>query len=223
MTRRGACLALAGAAMLTGCEKLGFVTPQSGQSDGKTDGKGDGKAPGGPPKESPQSTAELRLDYAIILDSNGTTKRVSDKNHFESGDRFRIDVKPSFPAHLYLLNRGPRQANYTFLYPNDKTAWDNPLQPDRIVSLPGGQDWFQMDSKAGVESLTLLAAAFPLEEFNTPEKSIPRDEFEERLALVERDYRPASSRRFEDKDWVKLFAAREAKTVILLRLPLDHR
>jgi hypothetical protein len=80
-----------------------------------------------------------------------------------------------------------------------------------------------LDNRPGIENVVLIASAMPLVEFNTPEQTIPRDECEDRIALLERDFRPSSSRRFEDKDWTKLFAAKGERTAILLRLPLDHR
>jgi hypothetical protein len=184
------------------------------------------------PPEGLGGAPELQLDYSIVLNDNGTGRRVGEKYHFRSGDQFRIEVRPAFAAYVYLLNRGPREANYAFLFPAPK-EFENALPQNRVIALPRASEWFTLDNKPGVENVLLIASAHSVMEFNTPERSIQRDEFEDRIALVERDGRPASSRRFEDQDWVKVFAAPSSrmaspqnapdKTVIVLRLPLDHR
>ncbi len=203
------------AAVTTGC-----TTP--GSSKQPDSGKGGGKD-GGRPGEGLDMSGELELDYAILLDDDGAERRIDEKRRLRDNDRFRVQLKPGFAAHVYLLNRGTVQPHYTFLYPNPKISRENPLEAGRAVTLPGGSEWFTLDKASGVENLVLIASPVALVEFNTPERTIPRDECEARLALVERDYRPKSSRRFEDRDWVKLFAARGAKTAFVLRLPLDHR
>jgi hypothetical protein len=175
------------------------------------------------PRERNEPSAELQLDYRILLDDNGEARRVTEKYHFHGGDRFRIELRPAFNVHVYIVNRGPRQANYTFLFPTRKISLENPLPENQAVTLPGGNEWYVLDSRPGIENVVLIASAMPLVEFNTPEQTIPRDECEDRIALLERDYRPSSSRRFEDKDWTKLFAAKGERTAVLLRLPLDHR
>jgi hypothetical protein len=213
MTRRSLGPALAGL-VLVGCDRL-----KSKSQPSNTPAKGE---KGGDPREA-LDASELRLDYAIYLEDGGSAKPIDEKHHFRSGEQFRIELRPAFPAHIYLLNRGPRQERYSRLFPVSGKPLENPLEPNRAVMLPGNNEWYTLDNRPGVENVVLIAAAFPLVEFNTPEQSIPRDECEDRIALLERDYRPSSSRRFEDKGKVKLFAAREAKTVIVLRLPLDHR
>lgn len=211
MTRRRAFwLAASSFAFTAGCNRpQPAPPPASTGSDRPADGLG--------------LDAELQLDYALIFEDSGSERRGTEKQRVRAGDRFRLQIKPAFPAHVYLLNRGTSQANYSFLYPHPKIERENPMEAGRAVTLPGGADWYTLDKAPGVENLVLVASPAPLVEFHTPERSIVRDEFESRLALVERDYRPASFRRFEDKDWVKLFAARGPKTAIVLRLPLDHR
>jgi Domain of unknown function (DUF4384) len=174
------------------------------------------------PPEELSSAPELQLDYSILLEDGGRERRIGEKFHFHSGDRFRIALRPAFAAHVYLLNRGPLKNEYTFLYPEPK-EFGNPLTPNRAITLPSSTEWYQLDGKPGVENVVLIASASPVVEFNTPERSIARDEFDDRIALVERDDRPSSSRRYEDGDWVKMFAASGDKTVMVLRLPLDHR
>ncbi len=212
MNRRAFPAALA-AGLLASCEM-----PFGGAKE--ADNKKDTKS--APPAEAVQPP-ELQLDYALFLDDRGAERRIDEKYRFQGDDRFRVKFRPGFAAHVYLLNRPASSPSYQFLYPNPKIELSNPLDAGRVVTLPGRDLWYTIDGKKGIENLVLVAAAYPLVEFNTPERTIPRDECEDRLALVERDFRPSSSRRFEDKEWTKLFAARGAKTVIVLRMPLDHR
>src|SRR5262249_53021837 len=127
-------------------------------------------------------------------------------------------------AHVYMLNRGARDKDYTFLYPHKAIQQENPVPAKGIIEIPGaGADWLMMDKIAGTENIVLIASPSPLVEFNVPAASIERDEFEERLGRVERDYRPVSSRRVENQGWVSLLASRGPKTAVVVRLPLDHR
>jgi len=200
--------AILAALLLAGCSR--FKEPEKKESNPA-------------PKERSDAAAELQLDYRILLDDNGGARRVDEKYHFHGGDRFRIELRPAFNAHVYIVNRGPRQTSYSFLFPTRKITIENPLPENQAVTLPGGDAWYTLDNRPGIENVVLTASTMPLVEFNTPEQTIPRDECEDRIALLERDYRPSSSRRFEDRDWTKLFAAKGEKTAILLRLPLDHR
>jgi hypothetical protein len=212
VNRLGLSAVLTAALLLSGCSVPSLSSKQP--KDNLTSGA---------PNERTDIASELQLDYTILLDSEGGAKRVSEKYRFHGGDRFRIQLRPAFAAHVYILNRGPQQAAYSFLFPSPGIATENPLPANTPITLPGADKWYTLDNRRGVEGLVLIASPVPLVEFNTPEVTIPRDECEERIGLVERDYRPNSSRRFEDKDWTKLFAARGDKTAIVLRLPLDHR
>jgi Domain of unknown function (DUF4384) len=167
---------------------------------------------------------ELQLDYSIVLANGETGMPVNEQFAFRNGDRFKFRVRPAFEAHVYILNRGPRQKEYSFLYPHKAIKQENPVPAKSTVEIPGSSaDWLQMDKTSGTEQIVLIASPSALVEFNVPATSIERDEFEERLGRVERDYRPASSRRLEDGGWVSLLASRGAKTAMVVRLPLDHR
>jgi len=202
MTRREAWPAISGL-MLAGCDKLLHGT-------------------GAATVAVPPNTSELELDYSILL-NEGSGRIVNDKHPFKAGDRFRVQFRPAFPAHVYLVNRGASESDYTFLYPNEKIASRNPLPAGQMMAVPAGSDWYTLDDKPGVENLVLIAATAPLTEFQATDAAVPRDDFESNLAMLERDRRPSASRRVEDKDWVRLFAARDKNSVILVRLPIDHR
>lgn len=167
---------------------------------------------------------EAELDYAIELDDSGHSIRVREDRKFHSGDGFRFLFRPGFNAYVYLVNRGPGQQSYQVLFPSERIGVRNPIGKGRLVTVPDpATGWLRMDANQGDENLVLIAASVPLEEFTQMPASVGRDEFESRLAAVERRCRSTSSRRFEDGDWVKLFAAGGKRDLaIVVRLPLWH-
>ena len=179
--------------------------------------------PQGAPKDG-VVVNELQLDYSIVLGDDDSSRSVNEQFTFRNGDRFRFRLRPGFEAHVYLLSRGARQKEYMFLYPHKDIKQENPVPAKGVIEIPGpGTGWLTMDKVSGTEQLVLIASPSPLVEFNVPAKSIEREEFEERLSRVERDYRPASSRRLENGGWVSLLASRGPRTAMVVRLPLDHR
>jgi hypothetical protein len=180
---------------------------------------------GGSSLPPPEKNNEKQIDYAIELEDNGQPHRVREDRTFHSGERFRFLIRPAFECHLYLINRGPRTSQYDVLFPSPRIEIRNPIASGTTVTIPGKDDerWLHIDDRPGNESLVLIAATAPLEDFALASGKIPRDDVDDSLAAVERKYRPASSRRFEDGGWVKLFAASSSEPLaIVLRIPLLH-
>ena len=179
-------------------------------------------AKGAPP--AVDTSAEKEIAYSIELEQGGELLHVGDDWQFHSGDRFRLLFRPEFDAYVYVVNRGPAQSAYQMLFPNPRIALQNPIPAGKEVRVPDSDTaWLHMDNQPGNENLILIAATTPLTELDGMGPNVDRDDFEARLANVERKRRPSSSRRFEDKNWVKLFAARGKEDLaIVLRLPLLH-
>ena len=163
--------------------------------------------------------------YAIELQVSGNPVPVREDRKFRSGDLFRFVFRPEFDAHVYMVARGPRQANYTVLYPGERASAPNPIPAGEKVTVPNADiGWLHMDNEKGDENLILIASTAPLAEFAGMGTTVEREDFESRLAEVERQHHPASYRRFEDGDWVKLFAAKGKESLaIVLRIPLLHQ
>jgi hypothetical protein len=163
--------------------------------------------------------------YAIELQVSGNPVQVREDRKFRSGDLFRFVFRPEFDAHVYMVARWPRQANYTVLYPGERASAPNPIPAGEKVTVPNADiGWLHMDNEKGDENLLLIAATSPLAEFAGMATTVEREAFESRLAEVERQHHPASYRRFEDGDWVKLFAAKGKESLaIVLRIPLLHQ
>ena len=71
--------------------------------------------------------------------------------------------------------------------------------------------------------MAMRVSTVALPDLDTGGNSIPRDQLEGILAGIERQYKPQSSRRFQDADWTKVFAADGGKDIaMVIRLPLKH-
>jgi len=171
-----------------------------------------------------EKSDEKQIDYSIELEDGGKAVKVKETRQFRSGERFRFRFKPGFESHIYLLHRGPGESFWSVLFPNRKIDIKNPIHSGTVVTIPDEQTgWLRIDDRKGNEHLVMIAATTPLQEFAVESNRISRDDFEDRIADVERLFRPTSSRRFEDDGWVKLFAAGPAdKLAIVLTLPLMH-
>jgi hypothetical protein len=168
-------------------------------------------------------SGETDIAYAIEVQQGDDAVLVKEDHKFHSGDRFRLLFRPDFDAHIYVVNRGRGQSTYQTIFPRRLVEIGTEVRVPG-ADIGGDQGWMRMDAQAGNENLILIAATVPLDELDGMSQEMDREEFEARLATVERKYRPTSSRRFEDKDWVKVFAARgRGEMAIILRLPLEHR
>jgi hypothetical protein len=176
-----------------------------------------------PPPAKLGATNEKQVTYAIELKGDGVPMRVREDHDFRSGDRFRFIIKPGFSAYVYMLNRGTGESKYTILFPLSKEVSQNPIRPDTEQPVPGDSaSWMKMNSSPGEEDFVLIVSMVPLPEF-TEKATLSVDDCERALAMVDRQYHPASSRRFEDGDSVRLFAADPGHDLaMILRIPLKH-
>ena len=211
-------MGLAGVLGLAGCGREG--APEKSAAPAASTATSTNEAPPALDKSS-----ESELAYAIELQVTGNPVQVREDRKFRSGDLFRFVFRPEFDAYVYMVARGPSQANYTVLYPGERTTARNPIPAGEKVTVPNPDlGWLHMDNEKGDENLILIASTSPLAEFAGMGTTVEREDFESRLAEVERQHRPASYRRFEDGEWVKLFAARGKESLaIVLRIPLLHQ
>jgi hypothetical protein len=182
------------------------------------------------PQQPPPTTAGSALDtsnereisYSIEREEQGKAVRVPETFQFKSGDRFRLRFRPGFSAFVYVANRGKGENSYSVLFPLPAERSRNPLAVGTEVVLPNDKEWMRFDKVAGNEYLFLIAASKALVDLEQIGAQIPRDTFESQLAGIERQYQPTSSRRFQDGDLTKFFAAREGDIAIVVRLALQH-
>ena len=222
MHRRNLFVAIAGGLGLAAC---------SGGGGDKAAASKDGTAE--LPLPPVEKSGESELAYAIEVRTDGgadapNTGMVREDRRFRSGDKFRLIFRPEFAAHVWVVARGPRQSTYQVLFPSERASLKNPIAAGEKVTVPDEDSgWMRMDNQPGEENLVVVASTATLTEFAGMGSTVEREDFEARLAEVERRHRPSSSRRFEDGEWVKLFAARGSgakgeQLAIVVRLPLLH-
>lgn len=176
-----------------------------------------------PPPAKITPTGEKQFAYTIEVMGDNSTQRVREDYAFHGGDRFRFLIKPGFSAYVYMLDRGTGESKYTVLFPLSNELTENPIKPDVEQPVPGdATSWMAMNEKPGEEDFILIVSTVPLLDF-TNKSSMSNDDCERAIATVERMYHPPSSRRFEDGDLVKFFAADPGHDIaMVLRLPLKH-
>lgn len=170
-----------------------------------------------------KTVGEKEFAYAMELQEPNGSRRVREDHTFRSRDGFRIWFKAGFPAHVYLLNRGQRESRFRLLFPSPAVSLRNPLRSGEEVVIPNDpKTWMRMDRNSGEENFVIVAATIALVELEKS-RGMGRDEVEGILADIQRRYGTQTSRRFEDGDWVKIFAADGGKEMALvLRIPLKH-
>jgi len=170
-----------------------------------------------------QPAGEKTFSYAIELQRSGAPQLVKEDYGFHSGDGFRVRFKPGFSSYIYVLNRGNREKSYKLLFPSALVRARNPIASGNEAMIPDDpQKWMRMDEVAGEENFILVASMAPLPDLEDPQR-LSVDQVDQALAGIERQYRPQSSRRFADQDWVKVLAADGGKDIALvLRIPLRH-
>lgn len=109
----------------------------------------------------PQLAAgRLALDVRLEADSGGHTIVHADGAPLRSGDAFRIVVRPSVTAHVYVLLLSS-SGESSVLFPDPHMPLANPLPGGQEVSIPS-DGTFTLDDVRGPEHLQVLASATPL-------------------------------------------------------------
>jgi hypothetical protein len=168
------------------------------------------------------NASEREISYLLLREDSGKAVRVPETFQFQSGEKFRLRFRPGFPAYIYVANRGKGENSYSVLFPLPAERSRNPLPAGTAVGVPNDTEWLRFDKVPGNEYFVLIASSVALPDLEKAGAQIGLDTFEAQLANIERQYQPTSSRRFQDGDWTKFFAAREGDIAIVVRLPLQH-
>lgn len=160
--------------------------------------------------------------YGVELEDRDGPRFVQEDFAFRSGDRFRFVIEAESSVYAYLFNRGSGESSYTQLFPRE-LGRARSLPGDREITVPE-DDWYRMDMEAGVEQLVFVVAPEPVDELElNDEEDLQATAFEERLAELERIYRPERFRRRTVDDRVELVAeGGETALVMVVRIPLEH-
>ncbi len=92
--------------------------------------------------------------------ASGEYRPASAQRVFKTGEQFRLHVRPSFAAHLYVLVRNA-DGTHELLFPSAK---DKPsaIAADRLVVLPENDPPFEFQGTAGTETLRIIVAPDPI-------------------------------------------------------------
>jgi hypothetical protein len=132
-----------------------------------------------------------------------------------SGERFAVAVSSSRPVFVYVGQRaavGPVELIYPPSDPQIPSA-----DPSRMLQLPAGGQWFQLDEKVGDETLYVLASTQRLDVSAARQQLLSRTESD---VVRTREPPPVLTERNRG-EWIQ--AALAADGIARLSFPLKHR
>lgn len=112
-----------------------------------------------PAARKPQPAAAGLMVKLLQVQPDGSTRYVSTRKTFASGDRFKLEVRPNIQGYVYLFNQ-EEGGERTLVYPVD--AAPRRVDQGQKLQLPG-KDAFEFDDRPGRERLTLVLAKAPIE------------------------------------------------------------
>ena len=115
------------------------------------------------------------LKFRIVLDDDGTERRVSTTHPFNSGDRFTFSFEINRNTHIYVINRTqvsttasvaagyqPKRVSRTsrlseprLLFPTSRAGNNNRLASNTAHDVPN-RGYFVMDQESGIEKLYVV-------------------------------------------------------------------
>ena len=109
----------------------------------------------------PQLAAQrLGMDMRLEAMSGGRTIVHQDGQPLSSGDKFKVVVRPTIDAHVYVLLLSS-SGEPSVLFPNPDMPLTNPLPGGQEVAIPP-DGTFDLDNVTGEEHLQVLASTHPL-------------------------------------------------------------
>ena len=108
------------------------------------------------------ATSRLRVEYRVeaVPAGGGPTQLHRDQAPLQAGDGFRIVLRPSANAHVYVLMMSSQGAP-TRLYPDASMGMSNPATGGQEIVIPP-DGLFVLDDVAGEEALEILVSQAPL-------------------------------------------------------------
>lgn len=106
--------------------------------------------------------SRLSVEYRVeaVPKGGGATQLHRDEAPLKAGDGFRIVLRPSADAHVYVLMMSSQGAP-TLLYPDASMGLSNPAAGGREIVIPP-DGLFVLDDVAGEEALEILVSETPL-------------------------------------------------------------
>jgi hypothetical protein len=165
--------------------------------------------------------ADARVfSYAIQAQRGEELTLVDAKHAFRKGDRFRLLVKSTDPAYLYIFNANQKLPRVIVLYPDSATRAGAKIDADSRVQVPQGDSaWMRMDENPGTEEVVFVASPVELKQFQS--ETYSPSEFKKEMDNLGKTAKVSQS---TEGDWTKVAASSKDDTAaIVTRVKLEHR
>lgn len=165
----------------------------------------------------------MMFAYAIELDTEfGGRQLVKESLAVRNGDKFRLLIKCPTRGHFYLWAQSAGSPTFDKLHPLAKgTVSAMPGGPESLT-IPNDKQRFVIAPEKGADTLIIVFAATPIDDFETAPAEIKAKAFEAFLPQLEA-YQPPGMRRVDEGAWVSIYGASPlTKGAIVRRVQLRH-
>lgn len=161
--------------------------------------------------------------YAIELDTEfGGRQLVKESLAVRNGDKFRLRIQCPTAGHFYLWAQPAGSPTYDKLHPLAKGTVSAVVGGARELVIPNEQARFGIATEKGSDTLILVFAATPIDDFETAPAEIKAKAFEGFLPQLEA-YQPPGLRRVDEGAWVSIYGnAPLTRGAIVRRVQLRH-
>lgn len=129
----------------------------------------------------PQATLNNGVQYWIELKRSGeTTRMVSNKFAFKSGDQIRLHVRSNVDGFAYVVLREGSHGEHSVLFPHPKHRDDNHLKANIEYTIPS-DSYLAFDENPGTERVVLVLSRRAIE----PTTDAP-DRFKDKVIVASR-------------------------------------
>ena len=176
-----------------------------------------------PPAPDTNPAGVMAFAYAIELDTEfGGRQLVKESLAVRNGDKFRLRIKCPTPGNFYLWAQAAGSPTYDKLHPLAKGTVSRVGGGPGDIVIPNEQLRFAIATEKGSDTLILVFAATPVDDFETAPNEIKAKAFEAFLPQLEA-YQPPGLRRVEEGAWVTIYgAAPLTRGAIVRRVQLRH-
>lgn len=203
------------AGLLAGCREVKPpIEEKTDHSPRKTDP---------PPPDTNRPPGVVVFSYAIELDTPfGGRQLVKESLPVRNGDKFRLLIKCPTSGYFYLYSQSAGAPTYDKLHPLAKGTQSAVAAGLGQLVIPNQQQRFVVAAEKGTDTLILVFAATPVDDFETAPAEIKTKAFEAFLPQLEA-YQPPGLRRFEEGPWVSIYGdAPLTRGAIVRRVHLRH-
>lgn len=112
--------------------------------------------------DSPEKSLNTGVQYYIELDRAGSTRKVTNKEKFQNGDRIRFHLKSNIDGYAYILLSSGSRGEQSVLFPDPQTGDNNQVKRGKDYTLPE-TGYLTFDENPGTEKVTLVLSRTPID------------------------------------------------------------